>query len=120
MTAELTIGLTVATTSSVLLALLILWRQWRANVTLNTRLDAVLKDRDATRAIAEAAVTALDGLRTRLRVKSGEADFPYMPRVPPIRHSDPTRIAEDRADVLTLEQRLKTTLADIERLTGVL
>jgi hypothetical protein len=95
----------------------VVYSSWRANRTTLVRLDAVLKDRDKYRGVAEESMTYLDALRIRLRVEHGEPDFAYVPRVPPIRHSDPTRIAEDHADVLSLESRLKAITEDINRLT---
>jgi hypothetical protein len=84
---------------------------------LDERLDAVLKDRDKYRSLAEEAMTYLDSLRTRLRVAAGEADFTPERRVQPVRHSDPTRIAEDEANVQSLDRRLKAIVKDIDRLS---
>lgn len=84
---------------------------------VGARLDAVLTDRDKYRELAEASMTYLDALRIRLRIEHGEPDFEYVPRIPAIRHSDPTRIAEDHADVETLEARLASITEDINRLT---
>ena len=90
---------------------------WRGQRVLALRLDAVLRDRDKYLEIAERSMTYLDALRTRLRVQDDEPDFKYVPRSQPVRHSDPTRIAEDHADAQTLESRLSAIISDIDRLT---
>jgi hypothetical protein len=103
--------------AAIILLCAFIYSSWRTSRTASARLDAVLKDRDTYRGLAEASMTYLDALRVRLRVEHSEPDFEYVPRIPPIRHSDPTRIAEDRADVLSLEARLRAITDDIDRLT---
>jgi hypothetical protein len=103
--------------SAVLALCMVLFLAWRSGRATDARLDAVLKDRDKYRGIAEASMTYLDALRIRLRVEHSEPDFEYVPRVQPIRHSDPTRIAEDHADVQSLAARFQAITDDIDRLT---
>jgi hypothetical protein len=95
----------------------VIFLSWRNRRATAMRLDAVLKDRDTYRGLAEASMTYLDAVRVRLRVEHDEPDFAHPSRIQPTHHSDPTRIAEDRADAESLETRLATITADIDRLT---
>jgi len=86
---------------------------------LETRLAAVVEDRDTYRSMAEEAITYLDSIRNRARGQRDESDFPHVRRVPPEHNSDPTRIAENHADASSLRARLDSASRDLARLSDL-